>query len=485
MKKQFFYAALAIGMMSSCSSNDLPGNQQPENPEDERVAIELGVSPLNAVVTTRSTGTGFVGNAENGEAAKWDKQPLNILMVKKVAEGTNLFKATDNGQDDGDYIFEGLEFSAPVEAKNNATSDGKHEGKITNDAGAVRYYPLTGAYDFFGWHFDKADATPAEGSLAQNDLGAENLKYTVTIDGTQDIMIGKATLTEGQRNLINNDLGNVASLDEAIKRAYSSWTARRDVHPIITFNHLLARLDFNAIVGQNLDETGQYIAVTQTAIGENYTDKYTTENGYPQPTSQLVNGETKDAIENGIYIKEIKVLNPVQTFDVTVASTKDENLKIDNQQPATDGTSFVLMQKGEVVPDGYAGTTEMVELVPVNAGYQKDNTEKVGNGIMIVPGANEFKMSVTLMQYVPVIKQEDQTPGETPEAVDCYEWKEQEMTTTVKLQDDKKFEAGRFYTIKITVYGFQKIEVHAELAAWKPGESIDSNPEDENFTTGQ
>ena len=52
MKKQFFYAALAIGMMSSCTSSDLPGNQAPEEqlPEEERVAIELGISSPNAKI---------------------------------------------------------------------------------------------------------------------------------------------------------------------------------------------------------------------------------------------------------------------------------------------------------------------------------------------------------------------------------------------------------------------------------------------------
>lgn len=108
MKKQFFYAALAIGMMSSCTSSDLPGNQAPENPKDEKVAIELGVSPLNAVVTTK--GAGFAGNAAAGDAAKWDKQKLNILMLKKIKDGDNkLSQAWDEIANK--YIFDGLEFT--------------------------------------------------------------------------------------------------------------------------------------------------------------------------------------------------------------------------------------------------------------------------------------------------------------------------------------------------------------------------------------
>ena len=63
MKKQFFYAALAIGMMSSCSSNDLPGNQQPENPNiaEDKVAIELGIASPNLNIEATTKGIGAVG----------------------------------------------------------------------------------------------------------------------------------------------------------------------------------------------------------------------------------------------------------------------------------------------------------------------------------------------------------------------------------------------------------------------------------------
>ena len=102
---------------------------------------------------------------------------------------------------------------------------------------------------------------------------------------------------------------------------------------------------------------------------------------------------------------------------------------------------------------------------------------------MIVPGQNSFTMEVELMQYVPVIDPADQTP--IPSVEKRYEWKTAKMQTEVKLTGDKVFEAGKYYTVTITMYGFQKIEVHAELAAWKEGEGITSNPEDENFTTGE
>ena len=447
MKKQFFYAALAIGMMSSCSSNNLPGNQQPENPEDERVAIELGVSPLNTVVSTR--GTGYVGNKANGATAEWAGQALGIFMAEK---GT-LTKAVDI---DGTYFFEGLTFTAPVSG---------NSGTVKNNKGAVKYYPLTGAFDFYGWHLD--DATGADA------ITADNLTGQITIDGTQDLMVGKAEVTSDQETKFNDDITGSFTMENAKARAYSSWAARRGVQPIIKFKHLLARLDFKACLGKDLNETPlDKITVTNTRGGQSYEVAYTAENGYPQPKT--------NQIANGVYVKSIEVIDPVTTFDVTVAAIDENNLGISNQQAASeDGlTTFKLMQKSTT-----PGSV-MEKLIPVNAGITKnDDGIDVGDGIMIVPGSNKFKMKVVLMQYVKVIDKDDAT--NPADINDIYEWKENEMTTEVALPEGT-FGEGKYYTVKITMFGFQKIQVTAELAAWQSGgEPITSNPEDDNFTTGQ
>lgn len=464
MKKQFFYAALAIGMMSSCSSNDLPGNQAPEDPEDEKVAIELGASPLNAVVTTK--GAGFAGNEAEGATAKWDQQPLSILMVNKVTTANQtLTKAKDN-QDK--YIFEGLVFAAPKSTDDNPS-------KITNSTGAVRYFPLTGAFDFFGWHLD--DATG--GTTTVDDLadGETSLSYDLTIDGTQDIMVGKAALTNNQKTTLQSNAvtGDDAQYSKTYARAFSSWTARRSVQPIIKFEHVLARLDFKAVLGKNLDG-----GASITVDGDYQTTYYNTEEQkkiYPDGSS--------GSIPNGVYVKSIKVLNPKDKFNLIVADVDENKLGINGEATqSVQDNSFTLMRKPTPEEITNNGSKKMVALTPVNAGYTEPASEndyvKVGNGIMIVPGENSFEMEVTLMQYVLTVDPGDATdPSGVPTQ---HEWKEATMTTTVKLADSAVFEKGKFYTVNITMYGFQKIEVNAELAAWQAGDDINSNPEDENFS---
>ena len=465
MKKQFFYAALAIGMMSSCTSSDLPGNQAPEEqlPEEERVAIELGASPLNAVVTTK--GAGFAGNTAAGDPAKWDQQPLSILMVNKVTEANQtLTKAKDER---GQYIFKDLIFAAP-----NSSAD--NPSKITNASGAVKYFPLTGAFDFFGWHLDDADG----GATTVDQLadGQESLSYELTIDGTQDIMVGKATLTQEQKTRLEADPvdNDAPGYTKTYARAFSSWTARRTVQPIIQFKHMLSRLDFKAVLGKDLNYT--YPAIEVDPLYE--TTYRSDENGqkiYPDGSS--------GSIPNGVYVKSIKILNPKDHFTLVVADVDENKLGISGEATQNPGTtSFTLMQKPTPEEITANGNKNMVALTPVNAGYQTSATNvPVGGGIMIVPGDNSFEMEVTLMQYVLTVDPEDATvPSEVPAAK--HEWKEATMTTTVKLANNAVFEAGKYYTVNITMYGFQKIEVNAQLAAWQAGADINSNPEDDNFS---
>ena len=97
MKKQFFYAAMALAVMSSCSKDNDPGNGNPEESND-RAVIALGVDAPAVTASTR--GTGSVGDVD-GVNNKWDSQRLYIHMVDKEtgleaeeADGTKIFDNT-------------------------------------------------------------------------------------------------------------------------------------------------------------------------------------------------------------------------------------------------------------------------------------------------------------------------------------------------------------------------------------------------------
>lgn len=79
-EKQFFYAAMALAVMSSCSKDNDPGIGNPDDNNDKAV-IALGVDV--PTVTALSRGTGSVGDVE-GENNKWNSQRLYIHMVDRA-----------------------------------------------------------------------------------------------------------------------------------------------------------------------------------------------------------------------------------------------------------------------------------------------------------------------------------------------------------------------------------------------------------------
>lgn len=452
MKKQFIYAALCIALMSSCSKDNDPGtisepvtNTPDVIDEGSPVAIELGVSAPQVSVSTR--GTGAAGTQTSGDVALWDEQELKILMTKK---NSLVLAKEDPNNPESSYIFKDLTFNAP--AKTATTVD---QMKITNTAGAIKYYPLQGAYDFYGFSFD--DATVEGGFQYPEKTEADKtIEYNLTIDGTQDIMIAKAELTEAQKGDTSGN-GKLAEADYS--KAFSSWAARRGVQPTMNFEHLLSRLDFVAKVGANVDG-GEEINITD----EQYATKWPEAQGYPQPE--------EGKIKNGVYIKSIKVLNPKSKITVTIA-----NLNIPGQTGITASAqdesipSFTLKRKPT---EEEANTNKNLrDLIPLTPGITENQTSTIGDGIMIVPGENSFKMEIELMQYV---KEFDGTGSEE----EAYTWKTATLQTDVALEDST-FEAGKYYTITATIFGFQAIEVTATLSQWQKGEDIETNPEDDAF----
>lgn len=452
MKKQFIYAALCIALMSSCSKDNDPGSiSEPTTntpdviDEGSPVAIELGVGAPQVSVSTRGTGA---AGANGGDVALWDEQELKILMTEK---NSLVLAKEDPNNEESKYIFEGLTFKAPKKTVTNPT-----EMKITNSTGAVKYYPLQGAYDFYGFSFDDAILEGGTFQYPTTDETTKSIEYKLTIDGTQDIMIAKAELTETQKGAETGN-GVLAPEDEA--KAFSSWAARRGVQPTMNFKHLLSRLDFVAKVGANVDG-GEEIIITDDA----YETNWPADQGYPQPE--------EGKIKNGVYIKSIKVLNPKSKITVTIANLNTSGQTGITVSEEDESISFFTLKRKPTEEE--ASTDKSLrDLIPLTPGTTADKTSTIGDGIMIVPGGNSFKMEIELMQYV---KKFDGTGSEA----EAYTWKTATLQTDVVLEDST-FEAGNYYTITTKIFGFQDIEVTATLSKWENGGSIETNPEDDAF----
>lgn len=477
MKKQFFYAALAIGMMSSCTSSDLPGNQAPEEqlPEEERVAIELGISSPNAKIEASTKGIGSVGGIDE-EENKWKGEELGIWMYK-VTDDNAWAPAVE--EDGTTPILDGVtKFKAPYESEE--TKSGKiHMIKsvgATEDQNVyvAKYYPSTGRYSFYGFHLDDAPANPNQTSHTITDI---------EIDGTQDIMAAVAKeVNSANYPTATAPVGGEENIDwdTAPSKSFSAWSARRKIQPILNFEHKLARLRFFVKAGEASAAAKEWIN----------TDPKQWKDRAPV-TAKDKTGQDVPNASTAVTITSIEVLgldNKLQlVFDkdgeqndiATVTALEGtNNFKLMGPTNTTGRLDALTPQ----APLYWSQLTEMEGKTDAERADDYKPTTQVGESIMFFPnGTSKTELNIKIgVQQAVVDEYKINSSGQ--EVDKTYILKDDVLETTLlssKIGSEKKFTAGESYDIIITVYSYQRIEISAELTAWTNGGSINTAPGDE------
>ena len=515
MKKQFFYAALAIALMSSCSKDNDPGTTtEPTNPTPEVIddttpaVIRLGI---NSPTVAATRGTGSVGDVAGNAANVWRGQALQVLMV---TQGT-----MKDAQDNNKNIFDGETFTAP--------EDNSSLGLITFNTGNVKYYPMQGKLDFYGYHMD-TNPDPVEDRSTEGSI-----VVTGTIDGTNDIMAATTrfssedsvklinsalkakgetyeyeatsnTITRNDNKTAITDAANSedkALLDTELAKAYSSYAARRGVQPTLIFKHLMSRLKFHVRAGEEKAGLAYYTA--DKAITGHYFPTFDNENvpdgEYEASVSATFTGETPKT-DGAVYIKSIKVTG--QKSGVSLTFTPTEKPVLVGTGEAT--AEFTLMQRDTEAEKDDNTAKDLIALTPIApANATAGDATAVGENMMILANESSFDIEIKVMQYV-MTNNGQGTGSNTP----VYRWKVSSLKTTVNApstmpnpayteggsqpksipSEDKDtttgkyiFAAGKSYNINVTVYGNQPIEVTAELTGWIAGDDVEVNPEDDEF----
>lgn len=392
MKKLFLMGAVAsLGLLASCSSDD----DLSTGGKNDLQQIKIGMGVQATVGATRGTGTvGGVGADNN----KWAGQAINIYMFKK---GT-----LDVAKFDGVDIYNNAAFYAPTTVSAGLATAVDH---------SVKYYPTQSAFDFWGYRLDDAiQGTPA----VSEDSTMQEVGFT--LDGSQDIMVGKATPTE--KDLTNCD-------DSA--KIYSAYAARRGVQPDIKFKHLLSRLVFSVTGGNE-------------AACDN---------------------------EHGVKVTAIKVKSKY-TGKLIVAYTPDAEVT-NELVPTEDVKDLVLMQR---VTDDTNGNNNLIALEAKNPEWDTEAGQgkktNIGEAILAVP-ADTYDLTIELSQKVKIYDDGSTTQEDT---------KKFSYNDVIKLTNDV-FKAGYSYNVNITVFGLSEIKINTTLTPWEEGGNIDMNPED-NGTPG-
>lgn len=425
MKKMFFFALAAAGMLTACSNDDTLGGNGEQNVSEQQ--IRLGVA--SSKVQTRGTGTvGGMTDAEN----VWAGQTLWVYMLQKGSMDLAYYKAPAVGTTAAaeTEVFNNKKFNAPNAADNTKS------GLATTADGTIAYYPVSGNYDFWGYRVDDAVAGDPVVKLV-NDAGDEVAADQATkrvvdikIDGSQDIMAGKAAPSTDE----------VAKLGNYADNFYSAYAARKGVQPNITFNHLLTRFTFEVRAGS-------------------------------KATAGSPAGGNTDAVKvTGVSV------DSKTTGTLTVAYTGETKAAADLLTFTGDASALTLKQRDAALADNNA---PLVALEPVSLTWTDDaatigDVIKVGEALLVAPGQTEYPLTIALSQDVL------QKVGETKVTMPL------EQKATIKMDGVKAFEPGKSYKVTITVYGLEEIKVTATLVPWVDGGSIDidddRNPNEGEYT---
>lgn len=413
MKKMFFFALAAAGMLTACSNDDTLGGNGEQNVSEQQ--IRLGVA--SAKVQTRGTGTvGGMTDAEN----VWAGQTLWVYMLQKGSMDLAVYKSPAVGSTAAaeSKVFDNKEFKAPN------TADNTKSGLATTADGTIAYYPVSGRYDFWGYRVDDAAVGGKPTVKIVNDNGDEVAADQATkrvvdieIDGSQDIMAGKAVPSTDE----------VTALGGYADNFYSAYAARKGVQPNITFNHLLTRFTFEVRAGS-------------------------------KATAGLPAGGNTDAVKvTGVSV------NSKTTGTLTVAYTGETKAAADLLTFTGDASPLTLKQRSTTAADN---NEALVALEPVTLTWTDDaatigDVLKVGEALLVAPGETEYPLTIALSQDVL------QKVGDPKVTMPL------EQKATIKMDGTKKFEPGKSYKVTITVYGLEDIRVTATLVPWADGGSID------------
>lgn len=413
MKKMFFFALAAAGMLTACSNEDTLGGNGEQNVSEQQ--IRLGVA--SSKVQTRGTGT--VGGMTDTENV-WAGQTLWVYMLQKGSMDLAYYKSPAVGTTAAaeTEVFNNKKFKAPN------TADNTKSGLATTADGTIAYYPVSDNYDFWGYRVDDAAVGGDPVVKTVDDTGAEVEANVATkrvvdikIDGSQDIMAGKAVPSADEVTKLGNYKENF----------YSAYAARKGVQPNITFNHLLTRFTFEVRAGS-------------------------------KATAGLPAGGNTEAVKvTGVSV------NSKTTGTLTVAYTGATKEAADLLTFTGDASPLKLQQRSATAVDN---NDPLVALEPVSLTWTDENAAmgdvlKIGEALLVAPGETEYPLTIALSQDVL------QKVGEAKVTMPL------EQKATIKMDGAKKFEPGKSYKVTITVYGLEEIEVTATLVPWADGGSID------------
>ena len=397
------------------SGIELPSNNEEMN--EAAAYIELKLND-NINVATRSTGV--VGDTV-GTGNVWNNQLLNVFMFEKgtlkLAQEEFSFETQKNGETVDSLtkraIFDDAKVIAPKGA--DGAADYGYEAK---------YYPATGAYDFFAYYDDDAAGDVHVFDSATNKT---QMTLAIEINGAQDLMVAKAIPSSS-----DSAVYTAPTNENKGARFYSAYTARRGVQPSFTFEHLLTRFVFNVSSdsAKYCDATTGITIDSIAIVNLPYKGKMTVAYTGAKPTNMLA----WDAAKDTLWLQQ-RYENNVAKKD-TVCKLLSVTPKWND--PETEGTELERIGESLLVPTqtSYDLVIYYSQRPNASAGTQPAGWDESVNGTW-----ENYKNRVYNSVYTKTITPANNKPGTQ-------------------------------YNVFFTVVGLEKIELDVKLTAWENGEDV-------------
>jgi len=442
MKKILFFSLAVAGMLTSCSSDDSVNMSGNEANIGSGVPIELS---FGSNVTTSTRGTGTVGYYSDSAANVWHNQTVHIYMLEQGTMNLASLTKDDNGEPI-DPIYDNEPFLTPGKpfANMDPSEQGPRNSGIARPANSlVKYYPIMGNFDFYGYRVDDAKIETGYPKKTATDL-----KVKFTMNGSQDIMAARAYVPFNSTNLPDPN------------RYYSAYAARRNVQPVLDFKHLLSRFSFEVIP----TDSGAVDSISGVLIDSIVisTTKHTAEFTIARIPTAADSTDVDSVYFKGKFQKDLEWFNENQI------------------------KRFALMQRDtawhyytEPTYD-YKNNLDSLPLVPLDSVDLRKRTQEVavgvGEAMFLAPDVDEYDATIYVHQWTKLSY--DSIPFNKPSNLVK---KPYDVKAKIKLQNGAKFKQGYSYKVSIRVSGLQEIVLRTVLTGWDKGEDITIMPEeDEN-----
>ena len=186
-------------------------------------------------------------------------------------------------------------------------------------------------------------------------------------------------------------------------------------------------------------------------------------------------------LRQGVFVSKIELL--AQNNHATLRLTPDSIWFVPGDTASLGTVTYELKERPTY---DFLYGDPLVKLSPVGPEYTLEQygsdgskATRVGESVMVMPGAVEFFANIYITEYVDMYGNLVEGSADMTDGGNTKVYKNTRIRAN--SDDTKVFEAGKSYMITLTAFALQGLEVNTDLVAWNQGGTTEIDPEDQIF----